>query len=92
MLEPRRSPVSPLTICGNWVGTGVFSALTDRPLALMQAIANDQNMRPADRTVAKVLLAALNPQVGTHETIAAGNLPQKRSKPQHGAEFTQASG
>lgn len=31
---------------------------------MMQVIANDQNMRPADRTVAKVLLASLDPRRG----------------------------
>ncbi|MHC6154799.1 winged helix-turn-helix domain-containing protein [Bradyrhizobium elkanii] len=46
------------------VGTGVFGALTGRSLALMRTIANDQNMRPADRTVAKVLLAALDSRSG----------------------------
>ena len=46
------------------VGTNVFGALAGSSLALMQTIANDQNMRPADRTVATVLLAALDSRLG----------------------------
>src|SRR5258705_9958452 len=42
------------------IGTGVFGTLAGPSLALMQIIASDQVMRPADRTVAKVLLAALD--------------------------------
>jgi hypothetical protein len=42
------------------IGTGVFGTLAGPSLALMQIIASDQVMRPADRAVAKVLLAALD--------------------------------
>lgn len=46
------------------VATGVFGALTGPSLALVQAIASDQDLRSADRAVAKVLLAALDPERG----------------------------
>jgi Winged helix-turn-helix DNA-binding len=47
------------------VATGVFvTLLVDQPLALMQTIENDQNVKNSDRAVAKVLLTAFDSGLG----------------------------